>query len=61
MVGVQCDEQIPYMPVRTVGFEAIGTVEDDDFERAVDPVLRGEVAAGRKIGLLYLLGPELRE
>src|SRR5687768_16498210 len=48
------------MPVRTVGFEAIGTVEDDDFERAVDPVLRGEVAAGRKIGLLYLLGIELR-
>jgi hypothetical protein len=49
------------MPVGTVGFEAIGKVEDDDFERAVEPVLRGEIAAGRKIRLLYLLGPELRE
>src|SRR5688500_2365780 len=49
------------MPAGTVGFEAIGKVEDDDFERAVEPVLRGEIAAGRKIRLLYLLGPELRE
>jgi hypothetical protein len=33
-------EQMPDMPVGTVGFEAIGKV-DDDFERAVEPVLRG--------------------
>jgi hypothetical protein len=49
------------MPVGTVGFQAIGEVEDDDFERAVEPVLRAEIAAGRKIRLLYLLGPEMRE
>jgi hypothetical protein len=49
------------MPAGTVGFEAIGKVEDDDFERAVEPVLRGEIAAGRKIRLLYLLGPGMRE
>jgi hypothetical protein len=54
-------EQMPDMPVGTVGFEAIGKVEDDDFERTVDPVLRGEIAAGHKIRLLYLLGPEMRE
>ncbi len=49
------------MPIGTVGFEAIGKVEDDDFEDTVEPVLRAEIAAGRKIRLLYLLGPELRE
>ena len=49
-------KQIPDMPVGTVGFEAIGKVDDDDFERAVEPVLRGEIAAGRKIRLLHLLG-----
>jgi hypothetical protein len=49
------------MPTGTVGFEATGKVEDDDFEDAVEPVLRGEIAAGRSIRLLYLLGPALRE
>ena len=54
-------KQIPAMPAGTIGFEALGKVEDDDFEDAVEPVLRREIAAGRKIRLLYLLGPELRE
>ena len=49
------------MPAGTVGFEAIGKVEDDDFEHAVEPVLRGEIAAGRKIRLLYLLGTRMGE
>src|SRR4051794_33774415 len=49
------------MPAGTIGFEAVGKVEDDDFEHAVEPVLRGEIAAGRKIRLLYLLGPGMRE
>ena len=53
--------QIPDMPAGTVGFEAIGKVEDDDFERAVEPVLREEIAAGHRIRLLYLLGPGMRE
>jgi hypothetical protein len=53
--------QISDMPLGTVGFEGIGKVEDDDFERTVEPVLRGEMAAGHKIRLLYLLGPGLRE
>jgi len=54
-------KQMRDMPIGTVGFEAIGKVEDDDFEDVVEPVLRAEIAAGRKIRLLYLLGPELRE
>ena len=49
------------MPAGTIGFEAIGEVEDDDWEEAVEPVLRREIADGRKVRLLYLLGPEARD
>jgi len=49
------------MPAGTIGFEAIGEVEDDDWAQAVEPVLRDEIAQGRKVRLLYLLGPEARE
>ena len=49
------------MPAGTIGFEAIGEVEDDDWERAVEPVLRTEIAEGRKVRLLYLLGAKTRE
>jgi hypothetical protein len=49
------------MPAGTIGFEAIGDVGDDDFEEVVAPVLRGHIADGSKVRLLYLLGPELRE
>ena len=53
--------RITDMPAGTVGFEAVGEVEDDDWEDAVEPVLRREMADGQKIRLLYLLGPEARE
>ena len=46
------------MPAGTIGFEAIGEVEDDDWERSVEPVLRSEIADGRKVRLLYLLGAQ---
>jgi SpoIIAA-like len=49
------------MPAGTIGFEAIGEVEDDDWDHAVEPVLRREIAEGRKVRLLYLLGPESRD
>src|SRR4051794_14663726 len=48
------------MPSGTLGFEAVGKVEDDDWEDAVEPVLRSEIAEGEKLRLLYLLGPEAR-
>jgi hypothetical protein len=48
------------MPVGTIGFEAVGEVEDDDWEETVEPVLRREIATGAKLRLLYLLGPEAR-
>ena len=49
------------MPVGTIGFEGIGEVDDDDWEEAVEPVLRNELAAGRKVRLLYLLGTAARD
>jgi hypothetical protein len=49
------------MPTGTIGFEARGEVEDDDWEDVVEPVLRTEIADGRKLRLLYLLGRESRE
>ena len=42
------------MPAGTLGFEAVGEVDDDDWEDTVEPVLRREIAAGRKLRLLYL-------
>ena len=49
------------MPVGTIGFEAVGEVDDDDWERTVEPILRREIAAGQSVRLLYLLGPEARD
>ena len=49
------------MPAGTIGFEAIGEVEDDDWEEAVEPLLRDEIAAGRKVRLLYLFGTQSEE
>jgi hypothetical protein len=54
-------QQMTDMPVGTIGFEARGEVEDDDFEHVVEPVLRREIADGHKVRLLYLLGPESRD
>lgn len=51
--------QIADMPSGTVGFEAFGTVDDDDFEDTVEPVLRQAVAAGDPLRVLYLLGEHL--
>src|SRR3954452_4411902 len=49
------------MPVGRIGFEAIGEVEDDDWEDTVEPVLRREIAEGRKLRLLYVLGRRAHE
>jgi len=53
--------QMTDMPGGTIGFEAVGEVEDDDWEKTVEPLLRQEIAAGRNVRLLYLLGPSTRE
>lgn len=49
------------MPAGTIGFEAVGEVEDDDWEETVEPLLRQEIAAGRNVRLLYLIGTEARD
>ncbi len=49
------------MPAGTIGFEAVGEVEDDDWEETIEPVLRQEIAAGHNVRLLYLIGTEARE
>jgi hypothetical protein len=49
------------MPAGTIGFEAVGEVEDDDWEDVVEPVLRREIADGHKVRLLYHLGPASRD
>ncbi len=49
------------MPAGTIGFEAVGEVEDDDWEEAAEPLLRQEIAAGRNVRLLYLIGTAARE
>ena len=49
------------VPAGTVGFEAVGEVDDDDFEDVVAPVLRQQIANGKKVRLLYLLGPQLHK
>ena len=52
---------MPDMPGGTIGFEAVGEVEDDDWEETVEPVLRQEIAEGRNVRLLYLIGAGARE
>jgi hypothetical protein len=49
------------MPGGTIGFEAVGEVEDDDWEDTVEPLLRRRIAAGEKVRLLYLVGPDAKE
>ena len=49
------------VPAGTIGFEAVGDVDDDDWEDTVEPVLRTEIADGRGVRLLYLIGPGARE
>ena len=49
------------MPAGTLGFEAVGEVEDDDVEHVLAPALRRWTAERGKIRLLYLLGRRLDE
>src|SRR5690242_5557368 len=53
--------RIDDMPAGTFGFEGLGEVEDDDWEETVEPLLREEIAAGNKLRLLYLFGPDAQE
>ncbi len=54
-------QRIADMPAGTLGFEIVGEVDDDDWEETVEPVLRKEMADGRKLRLLYLIGARAHE
>jgi hypothetical protein len=49
------------MPPGTVGFDAVGDVDDDDWEDVAEPVLRRDIAAGHKVRLLYLFGTRAQD
>jgi hypothetical protein len=49
------------MPAGTLGFEAVGEVDDDDVEKVLAPALRRWMAERGKIRLLYVLGSRLEE
>jgi hypothetical protein len=49
------------MPAGTLGFEAVGEVDDDDVEDVLAPALSQWTAERGKIRLLYLLGSRLEE
>ena len=54
-------KKIYNMPAGTLGFEAVGEVDDDDVEKVLAPALRQWVATRGKIRLLYVLGSRLEE
>jgi hypothetical protein len=49
------------MPAGTLGFEAVGEVDDDDVEKVLVPALRARVAEQGKVRLLYVLGLRMEE
>jgi hypothetical protein len=49
------------VPAGTIGFEAVGDVDDDDWDDTVEPVLRSEIAEGQGVRLLYLIGARARD
>ena len=49
--------RMPDMPPGTIGFEAVGEVEDDDWEEAVEPVLRGRSPTVGRSGCSTCSGP----
>jgi len=44
--------RIDNMPAGTIGFEAIGDVEDDDWEEVVEPTLKEWIGKGDKVRML---------
>jgi hypothetical protein len=54
-------EQMRNMPAGTFGVEAVGDVDEDDYEDVIAPALRRWMAERGKIRMLYFLGPRLRE
>jgi hypothetical protein len=54
-------KEIRHMPAGTLGFEAVGDVDDDDVEEVLAPALNAWMAQRGKIRLLYVLGPRMED
>jgi len=52
---------IPGLPDHVVGIEAIGEVEDDDYEDVLRPAVNDRLKRHPKIRLLYVLGADFEE
>jgi SpoIIAA-like len=46
------------LPANTVGFEAVGHVEADDYRSTLDPAITTALEGNDKIRLLYVLGSD---
>ena len=51
-------EVIDEAPRHVLAFRAVGEVEAADFERVLRPAIAAALAAGRKLRVVYVLGPE---
>ena len=49
------------MPVGVLGFEAVGDVEEDDYEDVLVPAIEAAVAEQGKVRLVYVFGPAFDE
>ncbi len=46
------------LPDNVIGVEAIGEVDDDDYEKVLEPAVEDRLSRHDKIRLLYVLGAE---
>jgi SpoIIAA-like len=51
-------ERLQELPAGIDGVKAVGRVSKDDYERVFDPLVAGARREGRRIRLLYQVGPE---
>lgn len=50
-------EQIQDLPEGVIGFEAIGRLSAEDYEKTLIPVANAMLAQGKKLRFLYYAGP----
>lgn len=53
-------EPIPDLAQGVIGFSAIGRVSADDYETVLIPAVEAQAQGGRRLRLLYRIGPECR-
>lgn len=51
-------ELLDDLPDQVVGVNAVGEVDDDDYEEVLEPAIEDRLSRHDKIRLLYVLGPE---